>query len=149
MFYKLLYFLKIVKIERYNIDNCELLLQDGTTDLHCKYKTDYSLTTLRLGNSKSNNIKFYGDYMNYTENFLQKALGNVLSAALMLIFSIFALFLSTYMVEYVANSANYQVVGNYVLLSASIITGSAVIAGNLLKNKKRTDKNCRIHESAQ
>lgn len=71
--------------------------------------------------------------MNDTENVLQKTLGNILSAALMLIFSIIALFLATYMVEYVANFANYQVVGNYIILSASIITGSAVIAGNLTK----------------
>ncbi|ADI73291.1 hypothetical protein Metev_0369 [Methanohalobium evestigatum Z-7303] len=78
-----------------------------------------------------NSSKFYGDYMNDTENVLQKTLGNILSAASMLVFSIIALFLATYMVEYVANSANYQVVGNYILLSASIITGSAVIAGNL------------------
>ena len=55
--------------------------------------------------------------------------GNIVAAIVMLVMSILAFFVVIFVVETGAGIAGYQPAGNYVVLSAAILTGFSVLSG--------------------
>lgn len=56
-------------------------------------------------------------------------LGNIAAAVVMLVISILALFVTIFIVDTAAGIAGYQPAGNYIVLSAAILTGFSILSG--------------------
>lgn len=67
--------------------------------------------------------------MTSAKNVLSGIAGNIMAAAVMLIVSILGLFITIFIVQSAAGLAGYQPSGNYIILSATLLTGFAVISG--------------------
>ncbi len=68
-------------------------------------------------------------------NPLSGLINNIASAIVMLVVSILSLFVTIFVVESAAGFAGYQPVGDYVVLSASILTGFAMLSGQKIKEE--------------
>ncbi|MFP4116825.1 MAG: hypothetical protein ACLFQ8_02675 [Candidatus Aenigmatarchaeota archaeon] len=55
--------------------------------------------------------------------------GNIVAAIVMLILSILAFFVVIFVVETGAGLAGYQPAGDYVVLSAAVLTGFSILSG--------------------